>query len=178
MRSSLIAASVLLLTLSGCGMFEKPQTEAQIRSELDKFPRDRSGKWAMHFVLDSFSESGIPAAAEEGARREIEGRGRLGNIHCTTPAEAKSDPFTQLRNFDGATCQVLNFHSDGKAFDARLKCNYDNMVDSTVEISGAGSADSQTFKFSVSATSKKHENFKMSYSGIATAERTGECPAQ
>ena len=171
-------AIVLLISLSGCRIFEPPQSEEQIKAEIAKLPRDRPGLWSMHEELASFTAGGVPASVAERAQKELAARGRLGQVHCLTAEQANASHYEQLRNFGGASCTVTAFHSDGSAFDSVLQCNYANELTGSVALSGTGAGEIQRMDYEVTMAPFKGEGPSMSYAGIATMERTGECPDQ
>jgi hypothetical protein len=166
------------MLLGGCGFFEPPQSEAQIKAEIAKLPHDRPGLWSMHEKLESFSAGGVPAAVAERAQKELAARGRLGQVTCLTAEQANLSHYEQLRHFGGASCTVTAFHSDGAAFDGALQCNYANQLTGSVELSGTGSGEVQRMAYEVIMAPFKGEGPSMNYAGTMTMERTGECPAQ
>lgn len=171
-------AIVLLISLSGCRIFEPPQSEEQIKAEIAKLPRNRPGLWSMHEELASFTAGGVPASVAARAQKELAARGRLGQVHCLTAEQASASHYDQLRGFGGGTCTVTAFHSDGTTFDAVLQCNYGNELTGSVELSGTGAGDVQHMDYAVSMAPFKGEGRSMSYAGTATMELTGECPAR
>jgi Protein of unknown function (DUF3617) len=173
-----LPAILALLVMGGCSALESPQSETQMRAEMAKLPRDKPGRYAMHFEVSSFSMKGIPADRTQSVRREIEGRGRLGHILCLSAADLNADRYQMLRQFDGANCQINHFTSDGTNLKTSLKCRYDNGIVTDVTMSAVGTGEVQPFEFEVSGTAKGHPEFAMSYAGKGIYEHTGACPAQ
>ena len=60
---------------------------------------------------------------------------------------------------------------------AALQCNYPNRLSGTVEFEGSAVGKVQQMKYSVAMAPPEGEGPSLSYSGIRTIERTGDCTA-
>ena len=172
-------SSVLLLpVLAGCGAAVPEQTPEQIRAEIAKIPPPRPGLWEAHFTLTEFSASGGPEGADERMRRELEARGRLGQVTCVTPESAKSAVEEGLVRYDGAFCQVQSLRVKDGGYDATLACEHDNGVVATVELGEAPPGDTVRSTARVTGTLKSNPDARFTYAAEQTDKFKGKCPTE
>ena len=171
------AAITLLVPLTGCDFAQPPQTQEQIQAEIAKLPRDRPGLWSVHEDIATFSAGGAPAAVAASMQKEMETQGRLGWARCITPQMAATSRYKALRSIgdESSSCTITAFHSDGQIFDAAQQCSYPNGLSGTVEFEGSAVGKVQQMKYNVAMASPEGEGPSLSYSGIRTIERTGDC---
>jgi hypothetical protein len=173
----LVALAVLIVFVPGCGPARPPQSEAEIAAEIAKVPKQHAGLWSMHFELSAFSSTGLPEPATARLRRDIEARGRLGQVVCFTPAMVDRKFAESLRHADGSICEIQNFHSDGITYDALLSCKGAGGFVGEMDFAGSTHGDSQQDRATIVMKRPGQEAVSVSYQMLIDSRRTKDCPA-
>lgn len=176
MWHSLIPTLALALLLTGCGTTREDQTPEQVQAELAKAVMPKPGLWAMHYEVKSFEAPGMPDAAVASARREVEARGRLGQLKCVTEATLAAARTGEVLGKQDMFCPPIYFKNDGAAYDSVWLCRsrYD---DATVEARGSAKAERDVATIEVNSSIPGSPAGRYTMEVVLTTERRGDCPA-
>lgn len=176
MRYGLVSSVPLAVLLAGCEMMREDQTPDEVKAELAKAVLPQPGLWAMHFEVRSFEAAGVPAENVAKARKEIEARGRLGQLTCLTEASVAAARAGEVLGMNEMVCRVAYFKAEGEAYDGVWLCRAAR-DDATVEATGQSKADGDVSTLRVNSSIPGSQGLRFTMEVVATSKRKGDCPA-
>lgn len=167
--------SLTALALAGCSFTEPPQSQAEIAAEMAKVAMPTAGRWSAHYDLMAFSVDGAPAEVADRLQGELAARGRLGQVVCVTPGMIDDMLKGRMTTYDGAACQVTNFHVNEAGYAATLQCNYANELTGTIRLEGRSGPTASEESAQIELAMIRNPEKKVSYTLSGRSELLGSC---